>query len=83
MLSLPQELPTNLDDLLLPLNHDTAADMFIIGTQESTPFRKEWDLLVQKTLGPFYVLVQSSCIGVIYISFFIRRDLIWFCSGRY
>lgn len=76
-----QELPSTLDDLLLPLTQDMAADMFVIGTQESTPARREWELLVQKTLGPFYVLVQSSAIGVIYMSFFMRRDLIWFCSG--
>lgn len=56
--------------------------MFVIGTQESTPSRKEWEVLIQKTLGPYYVLVQSSSIGVIYLSLFIRRDLIWFCSGE-
>lgn len=60
-----------------------AADMYVIGTQESTPCRREWELLLQKTLGPFYVMVQSSSIGVIYLCFFMRRDLIWFCSGRY
>ena len=32
-----QLLPDCLDDLLLPLSHHTAADMFVIGTQESTP----------------------------------------------
>ena len=57
--------------------------MFVIGTQESTPSRREWEVLIQKTLGPYYVLVQSSSIGVIYLSLFIRRDLIWFCSGKY
>ena len=35
-----QELPESLDDLLLPLAHDVAADMYVIGTQESTPSRQ-------------------------------------------
>lgn len=34
-----QDLPSCIDDLLLPLSHDTAADMYVIGTQESTPSR--------------------------------------------
>lgn len=34
-----QDLPDSLDDLLLPLSQDTAADMFVLGTQESTPLR--------------------------------------------
>ena len=34
-----QLLPDSLDDLLLPLSQETAADLFVIGTQESTPSR--------------------------------------------
>ena len=34
-----QVLPTCLDDFLLPVSHQTAADLFAIGTQESTPSR--------------------------------------------
>ena len=34
-----QDLPDSLDDLLLPLSQDTAADMFVLGTQESTSSR--------------------------------------------
>ena len=34
-----QELPESLDDLLLPLSHEVAADMYVIGTQESSPSR--------------------------------------------
>ena len=77
-----QELPNSLEDLLLPTDHKVAADMYVIGTQESTPSRKEWEVLIQKTLGPYFVLVQSVSIGVIYLNLFIRRDLIWFCSGK-
>lgn len=76
-----KELPGSLEDLLLPLHQNVAADMFVVGTQESSTSRKDWEVLIQKTLGPYYVLVQSSSIGVIYLSLFIRRDLIWFCSA--
>lgn len=64
------------------MHQNVAADMFVVGTQESSTSRKDWEVLIQKTLGPYYVLVQSSSIGVIYLSLFIRRDLIWFCSGE-
>ena len=68
--------------MLLPLSENVAADMYVVGTQESTPYRREWELLIQKTLGPCYVMIQSSAIGVIYLCVFMRRDLIWFCSGK-
>ncbi len=47
------------------------------------PLRREWEVLLQQTLGPAYVLVQSASLGVIYLTLYLRRDLIWFCSGEY
>lgn len=47
------------------------------------PHRREWETRLQETLGPQYVLLSSAAHGVLYMSLFIRRDLIWFCSGRY
>lgn len=44
--------------------------------------RREWETRLQETLGPQYVLLSSAAHGVLYMSLFIRRDLIWFCSGR-
>lgn len=46
------------------------------------PRRREWETRLQETLGPRYVLLSSAAHGVLYVSLFIRRDLIWFCSGR-
>ena len=46
------------------------------------PHRREWETRLQETLGPQYVLLSSAAHGVLYMSLFIRRDLIWFCSGR-
>ena len=34
-----QDLPPCLDDLLLPTSHEQAADVYVIGTQESTSSR--------------------------------------------
>jgi len=45
--------------------------------------RHEWELLLQQTLGPAFVLVHSASLGMIYLVLFLRRDLIWYCSGQY
>ncbi|NXO03557.1 INP5E phosphatase, partial [Rhinopomastus cyanomelas] len=75
-----KELPVNLDDFLLPTDHDYAQDMYVIGVQEGCPDRREWEIRLQETLGPHYVMLYSAAHGVLYMSIFIRRDLIWFCS---
>ncbi|NXL84042.1 INP5E phosphatase, partial [Alectura lathami] len=75
-----KELPVNLDDLLLPTDLDYAQDMYVIGVQEGCPDRREWEIRLQETLGPHYVMLYSAAHGVLYMSVFIRRDLIWFCS---
>ncbi|KAF7237232.1 72 kDa inositol polyphosphate 5-phosphatase [Varanus komodoensis] len=33
-----------------------------------------------ETLGPHYVMLHAAAHGVLYLSVFLRRDLIWFCS---
>ncbi|XP_038601832.1 phosphatidylinositol polyphosphate 5-phosphatase type IV [Tachyglossus aculeatus] len=75
-----KELPENLDDFLLPSETDYAQDMYIIGVQEGCSDRREWEIRLQETLGPHYVMLYSAAHGVLYMSVFIRRDLIWFCS---
>lgn len=75
-----KELPHNLDDLLLPPDADFAQDIYIIGVQEGCPDRREWEIRLQETLGPYYVMLYGVAHGVLYLSVFIRRDLIWFCS---
>ncbi|KAF4074428.1 hypothetical protein AMELA_G00239270 [Ameiurus melas] len=75
-----KELPNNLDDLLLPTDTDFAQDFYIIGVQEGCPDRKEWEIRLQETLGPYYVMLYAAAHGVLYLTIFIRRDLIWFCS---
>ncbi|XP_004640589.1 72 kDa inositol polyphosphate 5-phosphatase [Octodon degus] len=75
-----KELPPNLDELLLPTEADYTQDLYVIGVQEGCSDRREWETRLQETLGPRYVLLSSAAHGVLYLSLFIRRDLIWFCS---
>ncbi|KAI7812424.1 phosphatidylinositol polyphosphate 5-phosphatase type IV [Triplophysa rosa] len=75
-----KELPYNLDDLLLPTDTDFAQDMYVIGVQEGCPDRREWEIRLQETLGPYYVMLYAAAHGVLYLTVFVRRDLIWFCS---
>ncbi|XP_028857276.1 phosphatidylinositol polyphosphate 5-phosphatase type IV isoform X1 [Denticeps clupeoides] len=73
-------LPSNLDDLLLPTDTEFAQDFYIIGIQEGCPDRREWEIRLQETLGPYYVMLYAAAHGVLYLTIFVRRDLIWFCS---
>nr|XP_014346448.1 PREDICTED: 72 kDa inositol polyphosphate 5-phosphatase isoform X2 [Latimeria chalumnae] len=75
-----KELPENLNDFLLPSDSDFAQDMYVVGTQESCPDRREWEIRLQETLGPQYVMLSSASHGVLYLAVFMKRDLIWFCS---
>lgn len=45
--------------------------------------RHEWQLKLQETFGPSHVLVQASNFGVLQLSVFVRRELVWFCSSKY
>ncbi|XP_063492830.1 phosphatidylinositol polyphosphate 5-phosphatase type IV isoform X6 [Symphalangus syndactylus] len=76
-----KELPPSLNEFLLPAEADYAQDLYVIGVQEGCSDRREWETRLQETLGPHYVLLSSAAHGVLYMSLFIRRDLIWFCSA--
>ncbi|EDL93499.1 rCG45879, isoform CRA_c [Rattus norvegicus] len=76
-----KELPASLDEFLLPTEADYTQDLYVIGVQEGCSDRREWETRLQETLGPQYVLLSSAAHGVLYMSLFIRRDLIWFCSA--
>ncbi|XP_039619796.1 phosphatidylinositol polyphosphate 5-phosphatase type IV isoform X1 [Polypterus senegalus] len=75
-----KEIPGNLDDLLLPTDNDFAQDFYVIGIQEGCSDRGEWEVRLQETLGPYYVMLYTAAHGVLYLTLFIRRDLMWFCS---
>lgn len=44
---------------------------------------KEWEIRLQETLGPSHVLMHSCSFGLLHLAIFIRRELVWFCSGLY
>lgn len=73
-------LPASLNDLLLPTDSEFAQDFYVIGVQEGCPDRREWETCLQETLGPHYVMLYTASHGVLYLTVFIRRDLMWFCS---
>ncbi|KAK8781515.1 hypothetical protein V5799_017143 [Amblyomma americanum] len=73
--------PASLDDLLLPKTIDYVPDIYAIGVQEAMSDKKEWETRLQFTLGPSHVLFYSVSLGVLNLSIFLRRDLIWFCSA--
>lgn len=56
--------------------------MVVIGTQETNGERDEWEVGLQETLGPGHVLFHSVELGTIHLAVFLRRDLIWVCSGN-
>lgn len=76
--------PMNLNDLLLPDQLAYMPDIYAIGIQEAfssqNDYLRDWEIELQTTLGPNHVLLHSSSLGVLHLSIFIRRDLIWFCS---
>lgn len=45
--------------------------------------RREWEIRLQETLGPHYILLYGASHGVLYLTVFVRRDFIWFCSGQF
>ena len=54
----------------------------VLRVHRAPPRRREWETRLQETLGPHYVMLYSAAHGALYMSVLIRRDLIWFCSGR-
>ncbi|KAK2711371.1 inositol polyphosphate 5-phosphatase E-like [Artemia franciscana] len=72
--------PSDLEDLILPTYISTPPDVIVICTQESHSAKFNWEVSLQETLGPNHVMLSSSTLGTLHLSFFLRRDLIWVCS---
>ena len=53
----------------------------MVGAQECGCDLHEWEVLLQQTLGPSHVLIHSRQLGALHMAAFIRRDLLWHCSG--
>ncbi|XP_017128629.1 inositol polyphosphate 5-phosphatase E [Drosophila elegans] len=72
--------PKQLNDFVLPPNVEHVPDIVVMGTQESTPDRFEWEVTIQETLGPSHVLFHATTLGTLHLAVYMRRDLIWYCS---
>lgn len=77
-----QTLPDSLDDFLLPGSEEVVPELYVVGTQETTGQLREWEVLLQQTLGPSHLLLSSVSLGELSLILFLRRDLLWFCSGQ-
>jgi hypothetical protein len=66
---------------MLPDDLEHVPDVIAVGTQESFSERFEWEVSIQETVGPSHLLLHSATLGTIHLAIFIRRDLLWFCSG--
>ncbi|KAH8270329.1 hypothetical protein KR018_008050 [Drosophila ironensis] len=73
--------PKQLNDFVLPANVEHVPDIVVMGTQESTPDRFDWEVTIQETLGPSHVLFHSTTLGTLHLAVYMRRDLIWYCSA--
>ncbi|KAM8708856.1 hypothetical protein ACLKA7_015772 [Drosophila subpalustris] len=73
--------PKQMNDFVLPPNVEHVPDLVVVGTQESTPDRFEWEVTLQETLGPSHVLFHSTTLGTLHLAVYMRRDLIWYCSA--
>jgi hypothetical protein len=43
--------------------------------------RKDWEIKLQELIGPTHVKFASYYYGSLCLNLFIRRELVWFCSG--
>jgi len=76
-----QAPPPQLNDFMLPDDLEHVPDVIAVGTQESFSERFEWEVHIQETVGPSHLLLHSATLGTIHLAIFIRRDLLWYCSG--
>ncbi|VEN40077.1 unnamed protein product [Callosobruchus maculatus] len=72
--------PKELNDFVLPVSMQHVPDILSFGTQESTSERYDWEVSLQKTIGPSHILFHSASLGTLHLVTFIRRDLIWYVS---
>ena len=71
----------DLNDLLLPESVSFVPDLYAIGIQEAPSSDMSVMLVqMQATIGVSHVLLHSCTLGVLQLSLFLRRDLIWFCT---
>lgn len=71
----------NIERLLVPETLTRAPDMYFVGLQEGLVQSDAWELKLQATLGPEYVLVHRHSLMAIQLTFFVHRRLVGFISS--
>eukprot|EP00048_Salpingoeca_helianthica_P015319 m.226130 g.226130 ORF g.226130 m.226130 type:complete len:600 (+) comp16882_c0_seq1:14035-15834(+) len=73
-----QDFPLSLGPLLFADGSGKATHhIYAIATQEGTMARRDWELKIQETLGPTYVIVHSAFLMGIHLCLVVHRDLTW------
>lgn len=76
-----QDIPPSLHGFLMGDGIDVPTyNIYAIATQEGTMARRNWELKIQETLGPEYVLVHSHALMGIHLCILVQRDLVWHTS---
>jgi hypothetical protein len=76
-----RNVSTPLNDFLLSERVMHVPDVYAIGVQEAfSREMRDWTIQLQATLGPSHVLLHSASCGVLHLSLFVRRELVWFVS---
>jgi len=57
-------------------------DVHVVAVQECWPDVDAWELELQMCLGAEFALFHSISYGTLHLSVFLRRDLLWFTTGR-
>jgi len=73
-----KDVPNLVEEFLMPPETETLQDIYVLGTQECSPHKRDWEVSVQATLGPTHVLVRSECLGDIHLMVLVRREMIWY-----
>jgi len=72
------KIPSDITNFIQP--NQIISDIYVIGIQEAPNDIKGWEHLLQRTLGESHVLATSTTHGVLHLSIFVRKHLIWHCS---
>jgi phosphatidylinositol-bisphosphatase len=73
--------PTDLNPIALPDSLVYVPDLLAFGIQEAPQanFIKEWEIDLQKTIGPTHVLLHSTTHGALHLCIFVRRFVYYYC----
>ncbi|XP_054164563.1 inositol polyphosphate 5-phosphatase E-like [Oppia nitens] len=73
--------PQDLNPIVLPDTIEHVADIMVFGVQEAPGNAlKDWEIDIQKSIGPSHVLLHSTTHGALHMVIFVKRFLIWYVS---